>query len=254
MKAIWIAGLTTLTLIYTVNHTIAAGRSKQLSQSPDFAGRYIAAISDGDFLASTYGDGKLPEPGSAIDQLSIINLPLNNTRQPTAQINVSNSVTGAPYAFSLTPDGKTAFVVETLGSMPPGATRREQLPPGQQLVAVDLSDSSKPRIRDTLAIAPQPETVDVHPQGNLLAISTLTPDKEIILVPVQDKTFGKPIEFSLRQLGIQPDPARFQSGIYASYVQWHPSGKYLAVNLDYRDEVAFFELQRDTLNVVDLVS
>lgn len=32
--------------------------------------------------------------------------------------------------------------------------------------------------------------------------------------------------------------------MYVSQIQWHPSGHYLAVNLDYRDEVAFYEVQR----------
>lgn len=252
-NAIWITSLTAIALVITLMRTVAGGWSQQTAQTPNFTGRYIAAISDGDFLASTYGDGKLPEPGSATDQLSIITLPLNNTRQPTAQISVSNSVTGAPYAFSLTSAGKTAFVVETLEPMPPSATRSNQLPAGERLMAVDLGDLSKPRIHDTLAIAPKPETVDVHPQGNLLAISTQTPDKEIILVPIQEEKFGQPIEFSLRQLGIQPDPTRFQAGMYASTVQWHPSGRYLAVNLTYQDEVAFYKLQRDRNNALKLI-
>ena len=45
------------------------------------------------------------------------------------RINASNSVIGAPYALALSSDRRTAFVVETLGAMPVGATRREQLPP-----------------------------------------------------------------------------------------------------------------------------
>lgn len=250
----FVVGLTAIALIPALIQTGEAGLLKQLSQAPNFTGRYIAAISDGDFLASTYHDGKLPKPeASAPDRLSIITLPLNGTSKPTAQINTSNSVTGAPHALSLAPDGKTAFVVETLGPIPPGATRREQLPPGRQLIAVNLSDPRNPSIRDTFAIAHSPETVDVHPKGNLLAISTQSPEREIILVPVQNGRFGKPTEFSLRQLGINPDPTRFQEGMYASYVQWHPSGRYLAVNLDYRDQVAFYEVQSDAPGTLRLV-
>jgi hypothetical protein len=36
-------------------------------------------------------------------------------------------------------------------------------------------------------------------------------------------------------------------------VQWHPSGRYLAVNLNYRDEVAFYEVQRDHSGSLSLV-
>jgi DNA-binding beta-propeller fold protein YncE len=240
-----LAGLITLTLILT-QQASHAQRFMSLTQPPNFAGHYIAALADGDFLASTYHDGKLPEPSTASDMLSIINLPLNGGWETSAQIPASNSVTGAPYALDLSPDGRTAYVVETLGAMPAGATRREQLPPGQQLVAIALSNSRRPVVVSKVAIAPRPETVDVHPNGMLLAISTQTSGKEIILIPVQKGAFGQPIKFSLRELGIQPDSERFQAGMYVSQVQWHPSGRYLAVNLDYRDQVAFFELQRDS--------
>jgi DNA-binding beta-propeller fold protein YncE len=162
-------------------------------------------------------------------------------------------VIGAPYAMALSADGQTAFVVETLGAMPVGATRREQLPPGDQLVAIDLSNPRRPSVRSQITVAPKPETVHVSPNGELLAISTQTPDQEIILIPVRAGKFGKSIKFSLQQLGIQPDPARFQQGLYVSQVQWHPSGKYLAVNLDYRDEIAFFQLQRSPEKTLQLI-
>jgi hypothetical protein len=226
--------------------------ARSLPQFPKFSGSYIATISDGDFLASTYADGKLPAPG-VTDRLSIVPLPFNGKPEQIARINVSNSVIGAPYALALSPDRRTAFVVETLGAMPLGATRREQLPPGNRLVAIDLINPSRPMARSQIAVAPKPETVHVHPNGELLAISTQTPDKEIILIPIRAGKFGKPIEFSLQQLGIQPDPARFQQGLYVSQVQWHPSGKYLAVNLDYRDEIAFFQVQNSPENMLQLI-
>lgn len=244
VKRLLLAWLRRIILFSVTLITIGnASQPMHANQASEFAGRYIATISDGDFLASTYADGNLPVPINP-DRLSIIQLPLNG-RAEIAQVDASNSVTGAPYAFDLTSDGQTAFVVETLAPPPPGATQRDQLPPGQQLTMIDLSDPRRPSVASELAIAPKPETVSVHPSGELLAISTQTPDQEILLVPVQDEALGQPIEFSLRQLGVQPDPNRFQNGMYASAVQWHPSGRYLAVNLDYRDEIAFYQLQRD---------
>ena len=106
----------------------------------DLGVHFIAAIADGDFLASTYHDGKLLAPSSAADTLLIVNLPLKKSLVTIAQIPVFNSVTGAPYALDLSADGRKAFVVETLGPMPAGATRREHLPSGQQLVAINLSN------------------------------------------------------------------------------------------------------------------
>jgi DNA-binding beta-propeller fold protein YncE len=194
----------------------------------------------------------LPTPTGG-DKLSIVTLPLNGKQEAIAQVNASNSVIGAPYALALSPDGQTAFVVETLGAMPAGATRREQLPPGSQLVAIDLSNPRRPVVRSRMTIAPKPETVHVQPNGNVLAISTQTPGKEIILIPIQNHQLGQPVEFSLRQLGIQPDSEKFQNGLSVSQIQWHPSGRYLAVNLNYRDEIAFYEVQQppdDALNLI----
>jgi len=73
----------------------------------------------------------------------------------------------------------------------------------------------------------------------------------VILVPVRNGNFGKPKAFSLRDLDIAPNP-NFQNGMYASYVQ-SSSGRYLAVNLDYRNEVVFYELRRNGANAVNLV-
>lgn len=224
-------------------------QSEQLLQPENFAGRYIAAISDADFLASTYYDNKLPERNSnVVDRLSIITLPLDGSRKPTAQINVSNAVTGSPFLLSVSPDGKMAFVVEPKAPAPEGATLRKQLPPGRKLVAVDLSDPQNPTISDTIEIGPNPETVDVNPSGDLLAITTQTQGKEVTLVPVRNGKFGEPRALSLRGLGVKPNPNYFQNGMYASYIEWHPSGRYLAINLDYRDEVAFYEVTRDRPN------
>lgn len=87
-----LAGLTTLALILTQPGSQAQRLSSTLPS--DFAGRYIAAIADEDFLASTYHDGKLPAPNSATDTLSILNLPLQS-QSVIAQILASNSVRGS---------------------------------------------------------------------------------------------------------------------------------------------------------------
>jgi hypothetical protein len=237
------------TVVLVSTQIINAQSPNQLSA---FTGRYIAAISDGDFLASTYSDGKLPTPGTT-DQLSIVMLPLNRGQERISQIKASNSVTGAPYALALSPDSRTAFVVETLGTMQPGDTRREQLPSGNQLVAIDVSNPQRPAVRSRMTIAPKPETVHVRPNGDLLAISTQTPGKEMILIPIQNNQLGQPVEFSLSQLGIQPDSGKFQNGLSVSQIQWHPSGRYLAVNLNYRDEIAFYKVQESPDDFPNLI-
>lgn len=55
--AAFIVVFATLTLLSTYR-SIDAQQMPPVSQLPNFAGRYIAAISDGDFLSSAYHDGK----------------------------------------------------------------------------------------------------------------------------------------------------------------------------------------------------
>ncbi|WP_146138298.1 hypothetical protein [Chamaesiphon polymorphus] len=75
--------------------SIQLNYARSMPQLPKFSGSYIAAISDGDFLASTYDNGKLPAPG-VTDRLSILPLPFNGKQESIARINTSNSVIGVP--------------------------------------------------------------------------------------------------------------------------------------------------------------
>jgi hypothetical protein len=53
MKITWILIPIAIALILLMQ-SIEVGWSQQAAQAPKFTGRYIAAISDDDFLASTY--------------------------------------------------------------------------------------------------------------------------------------------------------------------------------------------------------
>lgn len=204
---------------------------------PDFAGRYLAAVSDGDMVARTYFDGRLPAQVLP-DKLAIVRDPLH-ADGPTAEVEVGNSVVGAPYAFDLSPDGHWGYVVEAYGAAPPGAVLRSELPASSRLTVVDLS-RREPRVARhvDLGVA-RPETISVSPGGHALAISTATPGAEVLLVPVRGARVGAPVTASLSALGIAPDPSRRGDGMVASHVEWHPSGRSLALNLDTRDQVQF---------------
>lgn len=105
------------------------GQTKQFN---DLQGHFLAVISDGDFFASTYADGRLP-PGTDPryrDTLTLIPLPF---KEETISLEVSNSVNGPPAALSLSPDGNTALVVEYVGQRSQGAMTRNDLPPGRWL-------------------------------------------------------------------------------------------------------------------------
>ena len=63
--------------------SFAFGTSAVAQQPPDFEGRYIAAISDGDMRAYAYIDGLIGEKRGP-DELAIIGLPLE-TAEPTGR-------------------------------------------------------------------------------------------------------------------------------------------------------------------------
>lgn len=208
--------------------------------SDDLQGRYLAVVSDGDFFASSYVDGRIPGNDPRYqDALTLIPLPFTGE---TISLTVSNSVLSPPEIMTLSADGNTAFVVETAAQRPAGATTRSDLSPGRLLTMVDLTNPRQPKIVAQQAIGTAPEAIDVHPEGNWLAIVTNpAPDSDepeaLQLVPVNGTTLGEPISFPLETLGI---PAT-EGALDASSVEWHPSGQYLAINLYRQNRVVFLE-------------
>lgn len=207
--------------------------------SIDFAGRYIAVLSDGNF--STHIDGKLPTTSAtATDKLSIIPLPLDGSKKPAVQINISNAAKSSiPIATS--PDGKTIFVVETLGQAKAASNR--SLPLGNKLAAVDLSDLGLPTVTHTIQVGQNPKSISINPQGDLLAIPTKI-GHEITFVPVQNNKFGTPKSFPI--IGIQVD-CKKNSEI--THIEWHPDGRYIAAVMQASDQVIFYKVQRNDADI-----
>jgi len=230
-------------LMSTIGLAIALAHNLNRSEGKHFhglQGRLLAVLSDGDFFASSYADNRIPGSDPRYrDALTLVPLPFNGE---TFSLEVSNSVNGPPEALSLSPDGRTAFVVEYVGQRRAGATTRSDLPPGRILTMVNLTDPRQPQVIDQIEVGPFPEAIDVHPEGNWLAIATDSGEPEVLqLVPVDGSTLGNPISFRLDTLGI-PDAA---GPLNASYVEWHPSGQYLAVNLYRQNRIVFLRFTQD---------
>ncbi|MEO1471985.1 MAG: hypothetical protein AAFV86_23355, partial [Pseudomonadota bacterium] len=147
---------------------------------PDFTGRYIAAISDGDMRAYAYIDGDLGPPRGP-DELALIALPLAGN-QPTARIEVSNSVINPVYSIAASPDGNTIFVAETHIQREPGDTMIGDLEAGTTLRAVDVSDLAAPRVIGSVEVGTRPMGVSVSPDGRTLVLATKTPDTPLTFV------------------------------------------------------------------------
>lgn len=235
----------------TSSTTWASATADLPSFLPELSAGTIAVISDGEFVGRTYATGRLaPAEAGLRDALTILTIEDGTVR--TASLNVSNSVTAAPEVIALTPDGATAFVVERLGERPAGGETVRDLSPGNRLFAVDLSDKANPVIADTIEIAPFPEALSVGPQGDRVAVVSNTPDASYLQIAAfADGRFGEVEWFSLGDLGVEGSSSGPRGGITATNVHWHPSGRFLAVNINTQNRVAFFAVteQDGALNV-----
>lgn len=232
-----IIGICVLTTVLLLN---IVSSLTQESLPISLQGKHLVVVSDGDFFASTYADSRIPafDPRYQ-DTLTIMPLPLGSA---TASLDVSNSVNAPPEVLALSPDGNTAFVIEYLGQRNSDAKTREDLPPGRWLMMVDLTNPTQPKISDRQRLAQFPEAIDVHPGGKWLAITTDSGEAEVLqLVPISKSGLGKPVSIPLESLGI---PVA-DGNLNASYIEWHPKGRYLALNLYRQNRIVFLEFTED---------
>lgn len=207
---------------------------------PDFQGRYIAAISDGDMRAFAYIDGDLGEP-RGLDALNMIPLPLNADQQ-VAVIEVPNTVINPVYSIANSPDGSTIFVAETHTQREDGDQTIMDLQPGTVLRAVDVTDPSAPRVIDSIDVGVGPQGVSVSPDGGTLVIATKAASEPLVFVRWQDGQFGDVQRFGLGEIEAMPELP--DQGLLPHHAEWHPNADIIAVTLQLRGQVRFFQVER----------
>lgn len=203
----------------------------------------IAVLSDGDFEAHTYATGRLADPAAGWrDTLTVLRRGASGWSR--SSIEVSNSVTAAPEVLRLSPDGRVAFVTERLAQRTAEATRSADLAPGRRLFAV--ATEGEPRLLDTAWVEPHPEALDVSPDGRHVAVVSNTPEASYVqIVRFDGARFAAVSRFRVDTLGVEGRPGTPRHGITATNVQWHPSGRALAVNLNTLDRVLFVRVALD---------
>jgi len=113
----------------------------------------------------------------------------------------------------------------------------EDMPPGSLLTVVDLSQA-QPTVTETLSVGRNPDHLAISPDGSLLAIDIDEVGRELLLATLEpDGSIGEQRYFAVTNATGQP--AQVHS------VSWHPSGRFLALNLDNRS-VAFYEVSSDS--------
>ncbi len=209
-------------------------------EPPDFDGRYIAAISDGDMRAYAYIDGRLG-PKRGPDELALIRLPLEG-REATSRIEVSNTVINPVYSIAAALDGDTIFVAETHTPQEAGDETIRDLQAGTTLRAVDVSDLAAPRVIDQVEVGVRPMGVSVSPDGRTLVIATKTPDTPITLLTFENGRFGEPKLVSLD--GLSAIPELPDNGLLPHHAEWHPTADIVAVTFALRNQLRFYRVQR----------
>lgn len=226
--------------------TALGGPTIAAAQSLDLAGRIsasrIAVISDGDFVAQTYATGQLASREAGFrDMLTILSIV--DGKVVTGTVPVSNSVTAAPEILQLTADGQTAFVTERLGERSGEGDTVRDLPAGRRLFAVDLSNATAPRLADTAEIAAFPEALSVSPDGRRVAVVSNTAEASFVqIIGYAEGRFGPVTRFDLAHLGITGSASRPRGGVTATNVHWHPSGRFIAVNINTQNRIVFFDV------------
>ncbi|SCW65762.1 6-phosphogluconolactonase, cycloisomerase 2 family [Rhizobium mongolense subsp. loessense] len=198
----------------------------------------VLVLSDTDMVPTVYETGELGPPDAEHnDMLSIITSPQSGTPQVT-QMEISNSTYGPPGALDISPNGDFAFVAETFRPRPEGATRLDELPQGDTIRSVKL-DREQPTIIDSVRVGAQPQAIEVSPSGDLIVAITVDADRELAFVSLDGGHFGTVTSF-----GLNLEPSTGFIPLKSTWVRWHPSGRYIAVNLVDRNQVAFYEVIR----------
>lgn len=127
------------------------------------------------------------------------------------------------------------------GDFVAGSYASGELAPGRRLFAVALPGGAPAKLADTIELDDLPEALDVSPDGRIVAVVSNNGGKSLLyLVPFSGKRFGAAQEFVLRALLDSGE----SGDIHASNVAWHPSGRFLAINLNTSDRILFVALER----------
>ncbi len=209
-------------------------------QPPDFQGRYIAAISDGDMRAYAYIDGQIGAKRGP-DELALIGLPLQGTT-PSGRIEVSNSVINPVYSLVAAPDGNTIYVAETHTAQEDGDEVLRDLQAGTTLRAVDVSNLGAPRVTGSIEVGNRPMGVDASADGRTLVLATKTPETPLTFVRVENGRMASAQQFALQN--VSPMPELPDRGQLPQHAEWHPTADLIAVTLPLRGQVQFYRVDR----------
>lgn len=239
-------GITVASAIFTGLTTSAGAQD-----APRFEGSALLILSDTTMPASGFVDGRLVRGArdrvAEPDTLTVLSLPIRPVGAPDesvtiAEVEVSNSVVGPPFQVTSSPDGRFVYVLETRQNPTAGTEQVENVFAGlasdSHVTVIDISDKAAPRVVQKVMVAKHTHTIDLSPDGRLLAVNSYDPGRHIVLRHVNtDGTLGEEALAFGVEVGGKPlrRPGR---------VQWHPSGRFISLTLAFEDEVRFYRVNR----------
>ncbi|MBE9102675.1 hypothetical protein [Vacuolonema iberomarrocanum] len=208
-----------------------------------FTGQALLVASDADMVATAYADARLDRVPGVEDALTVVALPLDLTQPEAApaaiaSVQVSNSVMSWPQIIAFSPDGQRAYVAEVRSRPADGVQELENIddmPPGNTITVVDISDRSQPSVIESVEVGRNPEHLSISPDGRFLAVNLTEPGQELLIVELQpDGSLGRRSYFPMEMDGTREDN---RAAI------WHPSGQYLAMTQDNNRRVGFYQVE-----------
>jgi DNA-binding beta-propeller fold protein YncE len=217
---------------------LAAGPS--LAQTP--TARFVLGVSDVDMVGTAYIDGRLGPTVAQSDTLSIFDPRASGANVTSVgSIEASNSVFSPPSVMDVAAGGRIALVIETLRPRAPGMTMLPELEatPGNKLRAFDISTPNQPRLLGDVDVNARPQAIAVNPAGDLAVVAGLTTANGLNFVAVGPNGLGRVQTVAL------PVPARADVPFDAvNFVRWHPSGRFIAVHMTFRNQIVFLAVNR----------
>ena len=250
MALFTLIGLVIAIIIYGLLQLIdpvAIANIPQLPQPVTFSGDKLLIASDADMVATAYADAKLDRVAGVEDTLTVIDLPFNPENLQIGTVPVSNSVMSWPQIIAVSPDSTRAYIVEVRSRPEDGIQELDtidDMPEGEYLTAVDLTNSQQPKVIETIKVGRNPEHISISPDGRLLAINFQEKGRELSIFKLKpDGTLGENFDFPIFSNGTRADN---QTAI------WHPSGKYLATTQNKNSEVAFYRVLTTSNNEIEI--
>ncbi|MEO1095879.1 MAG: hypothetical protein AAFX01_13370 [Cyanobacteria bacterium J06638_28] len=206
--------------------------------TPQFEGRALLVASDADMVATAYADANLDRVPGVEDALTVVKLPLNPAQPAIAALPVSNSVMSWPQIIAVSPNGQRAYVAEVRSRPADGIQALDnidQMPEGNVVTVVDMTNPSQPRVIESVDVGRNPEHLSISPDGQFLAVNLNEPGKELLIVRLQvDGRLGQRSYWPM-----QLDDSREDN----QTVIWHPSGEYLAIVQDNNRRLGFYQVR-----------